>query len=142
MENKDKVKYLKQYQDITKEIVENENRYAVLRARLTAPGIQRLTDMPIGTDCNNNKILDGVAELIELEELLNGQQRILMDIQKNIQMSINALEDSLHRRLMTIRYIDGKGWEKVCVELNYCWKQTHRKHSEALNQIQINNDTK
>jgi hypothetical protein len=44
--------------------------------------------------------------------------------------------------LIRLYYIDGLTWEKVCVDINYSWRQTHRLHSEALKKIKIQGGNK
>jgi DNA-directed RNA polymerase specialized sigma subunit len=85
---------------------------------------------------------DGVCQLTELESILIKQQDKLINTQKDIQQAIQGLEDSLHRRLVRLYYIDGLTWEKVCVDINYSWRQTHRLHSEALKNIKIQGGNK
>jgi len=132
--NKEKVAYLKQYKELGKEIAENENRYEVLKNKLISPGVQRLTDMPRGTDCNKDKICDGIAEL---EELMHDRINRLTKLQKEIEKCIDKLSDSNHRRVMAARYIDGKSFEKVAADMSYSWQHIHRIHSDALISIEI-----
>lgn len=43
--------------------------------------------------------------------------------------------ESIERILMRERYINGKEWEKICVIINYSWRQTHRLHSKILDEL-------
>jgi hypothetical protein len=36
---------------------------------------------------------------------------------------------------MRHRYLEGLTWEKVCVEMNYSWRQTHNIHARALDKL-------
>jgi hypothetical protein len=36
---------------------------------------------------------------------------------------------------MRLRYLEGLGWEAVCVEIGYSWRQTHNIHARALAQL-------
>ena len=38
--------------------------------------------------------------------------------------------------LLTMRYIDGKSWEKIAVEIGYTWRHTIRLHGEALKKVE------
>jgi DNA-directed RNA polymerase specialized sigma24 family protein len=142
MTNKEKIKYLRQYRSLTREIIENENRYAELTTRLIYPKLPKLSDMPKGSRLTHDPMADGVCQLTELESILIKQQDKLINTQKEIQQAIEGLEDSLHRRLVRLYYIDGLTWEKVCVDINYSWRQTHRLHSEALKKIKIQGGNK
>lgn len=50
--------------------------------------------------------------------------------------------DSRERVLMRHRYIEGMEWEKVCVEMNYSWRQTHRIHNQALEALLHNKENR
>lgn len=50
--------------------------------------------------------------------------------------------DSRERVLMRHRYIDGMEWEKVCVVMNYSWRQTHRIHNQALEALLQNKENR
>jgi DNA-directed RNA polymerase specialized sigma subunit len=134
MTNKEKVACLKQYKILEKEIVENENRYAVLHSRLTSPSISKITDMPRGGSPNKDKICDGIAQL---EELMHDRLYRLVGLQKDIETAIDNLSDSNHRRIMSARYVDGKSFEKIAADMCYSWQHIHRIHSEALAVIKI-----
>ena len=143
MKNKDKIRYLSQYKALEKEIIENENRYAALRARLTSPSLPVLSDMPKGSGrVIHDSMAENICELDELEEIVREQNSGLIEMQKEIHKAINSLKDSSHRRIMTKRYIDGLSWEEVCVSVNYSWKHTHRLHSQALSMVELKHDTK
>ena len=135
--NRQKIDCLKQYKQLEKEIIENEQRYLELKTKLQSPGISKITDMPTGSRNNNDTLCDGMSEIIEIEKLMSKQQKKLYAIRNNIQSSINTLPDSLHRRIMNARYIDGQSWEQVCVTVSYSWTNTHREHSKALKEINL-----
>ena len=135
--NRQKIDYLKQYKQLEKEIIENEQRYLELKTKLQSPGISKITDMPTGSRNNNDTLCDGMSEIIEIEKLMSKQQKKLYAIRNNIQSSINTLPDSLHRRIMNARYIDGQSWEQVCITVSYSWTNTHREHSKALKEINL-----
>lgn len=81
---------------------------------------------------------DAMTSLIlkreQLQKLYTAKSVELADAMAEIEQLIEGLENR-ERTVMRYRYIDGLTWEKVCVAVNYSWKQTHRIHSKALNAI-------
>ena len=53
---------------------------------------------------------------------------------KTIEKAIEGLNPTT-RMLLRYRYIEGLTWEEVCVRLSYSWRQTHRLHARALDQL-------
>ena len=45
---------------------------------------------------------------------------------------IQKVDNSALRRLLVLRYLNGKSWESIAVEMNYSWPQIHRLHGRAL----------
>lgn len=52
-----------------------------------------------------------------------------------IEQAIDSL-DTVQRTLMRHYYIEGLTWEEVCVKASYSWRQTHRIHAKALDQLE------
>lgn len=51
-----------------------------------------------------------------------------------IETAIECLEPR-ERTLIRLYYIEGLTWEEVCVEMSYGWRQVHRIHAKALEQM-------
>ena len=75
-----------------------------------------------------------VSQHLALQERYQRQLEKLANAQAEIEDLIESLEP-LERKLMRHRYIEGLGWEAVCVAMNYSWRQTHRIHSTILDKI-------
>ncbi len=80
-----------------------------------------------------------VAKIADLCEILDHKQVDLLTGQIEIERAIEALEPR-ERHLMRLRYIQGRRWEEICVELSYSWKQIHRIHGAILLKM-THNDT-
>lgn len=130
MEKEDLKKYLalvREVDDIRKRILQlEENMYTVKAVGMDG--------MPKG-NCVNDSIGNIVARVNDLRsEYLKQYDLALCELYK-IERAIEKLEDLTERQLMRKRYIEGKRWEDICVELNYSWKQIHRIHSRILKKI-------
>ena len=75
-----------------------------------------------------------VTQHLALQERYQRQLEKLAKAQAEIEDLIEGLEP-LDRKLMRHRYIEGLGWEAVCVAMSYSWRQTHRLHSAILDKI-------
>lgn len=87
----------------------------------------------------SNIFKDSIGEIVaKIEEIrlkyLHKYDLALCELYK-IERTIDGLDDATERQLMRKRYIEGKNWEDICVELNYSWRQVHRLHSEILKKI-------
>jgi Protein of unknown function (DUF1492). len=59
-----------------------------------------------------------------------------------IESIITDLDDGIESMILHKKYIELKSWEQICIEIDYEWAQTHRKHASALNHLNmIHNDT-
>ena len=124
---------LMQYHSVELEVKQLAERIEELQERKTSIRSQIITDMPTGGESMDiltliTKIEDSQIELIK-------KQSKLVDIMESIEYAIDKLEDSTDRLILRSRYLQGKKWEEICVELNYSWRQIHRLHSNILKKI-------
>lgn len=126
-------KRLHGYIDRKHELEQIDRQIEQLRATIEAPRSQAMDGMPKGSG-GGDAMAAIVAELVDLQRKYEAKRLQLVQAQKEVEDLIDSLEP-LERRLMRCRYIEGKFWEEVCVELNYSWAQVHRHHSEALNKL-------
>lgn len=78
--------------------------------------------------------------LVAYENLIDQKVDELYAIKQEIMAAINNVQDSTLRALLTERYINGKKWEQIAVDLNYSWRQIIRLHGRALQEITIPKD--
>ena len=45
---------------------------------------------------------------------------------------IMQVDNSTYRQLLVMRYLNGKTFERIAVEMNFSWRQVHRIHGRAL----------
>ena len=78
--------------------------------------------------------------LVAYENLIDQKVDELYAIKQEIMAAINNVQDSTLRALLTEKYINGKKWEQIAVDLNYSWRQIIRLHGRALQEITIPKD--
>lgn len=89
--------------------------------------------MPHGTG-TGDQVGNLICRMDNLEQKINLKIDQMIALRERIEDVIGGLEpkDSL---LMRLRYIDGKRWEQVAVEMNYSYSDVLRKHGYILNRI-------
>jgi RNA polymerase sigma factor (sigma-70 family) len=125
-------KELQQYIWIQDNIQYLENKLLELETEATNTNT-KLRDMPKG-DPNKGKMENIVCKIIEVREKINDE--VLKGYNKicDIERAIEGLEQR-EKQLVRLRYIEGMKWEKICVEMNYSWRQIHYIHKEILEKL-------
>jgi DNA-directed RNA polymerase specialized sigma24 family protein len=122
---------LRHYRDLVLEAKELEEEIDALRDKVTS---RTWPDgLPHGSG-SGDKLGNVVAKIADLSKLLECKQQALIYQRYQIESAIEQL-DPVERRLIRLRYVKGLSWERVCVGINYSWRETHRKHSEALKKM-------
>lgn len=67
-----------------------------------------------------------------LSDKIQARTAALIGVRVEIIQAAEKLEDANQRTLLIERYVNGKTWEKICVDMKYSWKQVHRIHGAAL----------
>ena len=136
MSNKDKIKYLKRYINLDLEIDRKLEEIARLRSKLTRI-TQVLTAEPRGGGSIYGKTEEIIAKIVDLEKEIDADVDRLVAIRDGIKTMIEAVEDDRERLLLQYRYLDGKTFEWIAVEMHYSWRQIHRLHSRALSNLKM-----
>jgi len=136
MTNKDKIKYLKRYINLDREIERKLEEVSRLRSKLTRI-TQVLTAEPRGGGSIYGKTEEIIAKIVDLEKEIDADVDRLVAIRDGIKTMIEAVEDDRERLLLQYRYLDGWTFEKIAVEMNYSWRQIHRLHSKALTNLKM-----
>ena len=126
--------YLQQYRDAVRRATAAQDHLSELRAMA-----ERITPNYSGegggSHQSGDKLVAAVAKIIEAEDRLDAQITLLIATEREIERTINAVDDSILRKLLYERYINGKTFERIAVGMNYSWRQTIRLHGSALNEI-------
>ena len=134
--NQDKIKYLKRYVILDREIDRKLKEVARLRSKLT-----RVTEVystePRGGGTIYGKTEEILAKIVDLEREIDADIDRLISIRDNIKAVIEAVEDDRERLLLQYRYLDGKTFEWIAAEMNLSWQWVHKLHSKALAKIYL-----
>ena len=121
---------LKEYTSIKKELEQIQFKLKELEERKSSIKSMIISDINVQTSHNNNSIEN---LLIKIEEY-NKKEIELYNKQLEIENCINSL-DATERIIARSRYIEGKTFEQIAVDLNYSWRHTVRIHGKILQKI-------
>lgn len=124
---------LQSYRHIKKEAEQIKRELAELEANLCSVGGSGLDGMPRSSG-PGDPTGRAALQLLTLKERYHDKLAELTAMQLQIEQAIDSLAP-VERKLLRHRYIEGLGWEAVCVAMGYSWRQTHRLHSAALNKL-------
>ena len=125
---------LKKYTSIKKELKQIQFKLKELEERKTSIKSMIISDMNVQTSHNNNSIEDLLIKIEECIEEYNKKEIKLYNKQLEIENCINSLEPT-ERIIARSRYIEGKTFEQIAVDLNYSWRHTIRIHGKILQKI-------
>ena len=125
---------LKEYTSIKRELKQIQFKLKELEERKTSIKSMVISDMNVQTSHNNNSIEDLLIKIEECIEEYNKKEIELYNKQLEIEKCINSLEPT-ERIIERSRYIEGKTFEQISVDLNYSWRHTIRIHGKILQKI-------
>jgi DNA-directed RNA polymerase specialized sigma subunit len=89
----------------------------------------RLSHLPKGGEARTMQ--DIVLDMVEVDEKINATLQDSYKLLHKIETAIESLPER-ERYLIRARYIEGKSWEQIAVDMCYCWQHVHRIHKHAL----------
>ena len=92
----------------------------------------RLSDMPKSSTRNIHANENAIILLMDYEERMKAQYDKLAKINE----TINAIDDPILHALLVKRYISGKPWADIAIELYYSEAQVYRLHASALEEVE------
>ena len=134
--NRDKIKYLKRYINLDREIERKLEEVARLRSKLTRV-TEVFTAEPRGGGSIYGKTEEILAKIVDLENEIDADIDRLVAIRDGIKTIIEAVEDDREKLLLQYRYLDGRTFEEIAVQMHYSWRQIHRLHSRALTNLKM-----
>ena len=122
-------------------------RYAVMKAKAAQDHLDDLRAMAEritpkyggdggGTHQSSDKLGAAVARIVDAEAVVDAQISLLIATAREVQNTIEAVEDETLRVLLYERYINGKTFEAIAVQMNYSYVHiVHRLHPKALESV-------
>jgi len=91
----------------------------------------RLSAEPKSRSGYRDRLASLVAQIADLETKYADELKAAYEAQAAVEAAVESLPER-ERYLIRARYIDGKPWERICVDMSYSWQHTHRIHATAL----------
>lgn len=119
--------WLMRARNIDREIDELLTERTEVIARLTS-----ITQKLTGETVQSSKDPHKFDRIVELEFEIDRQIDDLVAVKAEIENGISKLNDGRYREILRLRYISGKTFEEIAVNIGYSYKQTCRLHGRAL----------
>lgn len=133
-ENEEKKRYLNGYLDCIRRERQLQEQIEELRSQQMFPSVNH-DGMPQG---NAHSDLSGyVARLDELISQLEREQAMAVRQYKEIHDRIHQMQDWAEKEVLIRRYLMGKTWKQVAVEMDYNYRWVLRLHGRALRSFEI-----
>lgn len=133
-ENERKKEYLKGYIYSVRKAQRLKEQIDELRSQQMFPSVNR-DGMPQG---NTHSDLSGyMARLDALISQLEHEQAMAVRQYKEIHDRIHKMQDGAEKEVLIRRYLRGRTWEQIAVEMNYNYRSVLKIHGRALRSFEI-----
>lgn len=89
-----------------------------------------------GGNIEKSKMESTIVKVIDLENEINADIDRLINLKKNIQNTINKMEDINQQLLLELRYLSRKGWDEIAALMGYDPRTVYRMHGKALKEFE------
>lgn len=124
--------YLEQYRHLDNEIKIKQEQLS--RLRELAESVS-----PFGSGISSGETSDKVgrtaAKLVDAENEIKEMINRLVALKNDIEKIIESVENAKLRQILTLRYINGRTFEKIAEEMGYSYMQIYRLHEKALEKV-------
>lgn len=130
--------YLKRYLDLDREITllfEELARYKALSTKMT-PVLT--ASRPGGLP--EDRLQVSVDRIAEVEDRINRKIDEWTAVRDSIVAAIDTVDDPRLRTLLLSKYIRGKTYEQIALEMHYSWRHVMRLHNQALARLNLRPD--
>ena len=146
MTNKEKKEYLKRYDTLNQEI--NRTLAECEEWRSKAEKMTASYSFTPKSQSQESRHEKAIEHILELEDKMDEDVDRLVELRKEIELSISSLPDNL-RLILKHKYIDGMTWSKVCYTMYHekddfidkfdsYLRDLYRKHGKALTLLSLN----
>ena len=136
MEQREKMEYLKRYR--VAGAAERRLREELAMWRSTAEkATAALSAMPRGQGNGPGRLEQAVEHLAELEAALEAALEERVRLRLEVNAAIQTVPDDRLRYLLERRYVDGRTWEQIALDMDLTYQWTCALHKKALDLIAI-----
>ena len=125
------VELLAEYRSLRREMIEIDDRIKEIRESAKYPKSPQITGMPRAPGYSSDAMSRIFEQIEELTELYQEKRMLLNDLCLQIEKEINDLP-SFERRIIRLRYLDGRLWPEISRMTGYSVAQLHRIHKKIF----------
>lgn len=96
-----------------------------------------MTGMPHNPNHGTSRMADAVCKIVDLQESIAADMKELVELKAEIIATIKAVECIEYQLILEKRYISGKSWPEIAVDLGYKMRHLYKLHDEALDSLKI-----
>ena len=128
--------YLNQAYRLDQRIRSKQEQIAALNDLATSCSAT-MTGMPRNPNRGGSRMADAVGKIVDLQDSIASDMEALVALKAEIISTIKAVECIEYRLILEKRYITGKSWPEIAVDLGYKMRHLYTLHDEALGAITI-----
>ena len=128
-----KKEFLNQYLNAEKEIGIKLDQIARLR-ELSTKITQTLTSDKVKSN-SENRLESSVSKIVDIEREIGASIDQLERTRLQVESVINSVPNVNQRNVLRLRYISGKTWEQIAVDLDFSYQWVCELHGRALQNI-------
>ncbi|QNO13348.1 DUF1492 domain-containing protein [Alkalicella caledoniensis] len=88
-----------------------------------------------GGSFEKSRMENTIVKVIDLEHEINADIDRLVELKKDIQETINKIDDLNYQLLLEMRYLCGKNWEEIALAMGYDRSTVFRIHGKAIKEV-------
>lgn len=96
-----------------------------------------LTGMPRNPNRGGSRMADAVCKIVDLQDSVAADMQELVELKAEIIATIKAVDCIEYQLILEKRYISGKSWPEIAVDLGYKMRHLYKLHDEALAAVKI-----
>ena len=96
-----------------------------------------MTGMPHSPNQGNSSMADAICKIVDLQTAIVNDMGELVDLKADIIRTISQVSNVEYRLILEKRYITGKTWTEIAVELGHKMRHLFKLHDAALDSVKI-----
>lgn len=133
-ETEKKKEFLRSYLIAKSDVARLEEQLAELRMNKISPSV--INDgMPHGS--TSGDLSAYAAQVDDLERKIMAARYRRINRFQMVQEAIESMEDDQAKKILTLRYLRGMGWEAIAVVMGYTYRHTTKLHGIALKNFKM-----
>ena len=96
-----------------------------------------MTGMPRNPNKGGSRMADAVCKIVDLQDSIAADMQELVELKAEIITTIKAVDCIEYQLILEKRYISGKSWPEIAVDLGYKMRHLYKLQDEALAAVKI-----